>query len=359
MDKLTPDEHQFLEKLLITPSPTGYEQAGQHVWLQYMKKLADHTVTDAYGSAAAGLQVSEEAITVMLEAHCDEIGMVVQHIDEQGFLWIQRIGGSDPTIARARKVFIHTANGLVTGIIGHTAIHLQDRENTKAAGWKDLFVDIGASDREEAGAMVTVGDPITYCDDFEYLSDDLIAGRALDNRIGGFIIARAFAQLAARRQELKVNVLALNAVQEEIGGFGARMMSYRLMPDVALVTDVTHATDTPGINQKEHGRVLLGGGPAVTHGSSSHPLVVRQLVDVAHKNDITIQHEASSVRTGTDTDSIFFTRQGIPSALTSLPLRYMHSPVETASLSDIFRLSDLMVAFVLSLNSDQQFNLLN
>ncbi|MCC5926147.1 MAG: M42 family metallopeptidase [Bacteroidetes bacterium] len=355
---LSKDEFSFLESLLITPSPTGYEQAGQTVWVDYLKPIADEVLTDAYGSAAARLQVNPDAITVMIEAHCDEIGMVVQHIDDQGFLWIQRIGGSDPTIARARKVFIHGEKGVVTGTIGHTAIHLQDRDNNKPFAWKDLFIDIGAANREEAEAMVRVGDPITYSDDFDFLTEDMICGRALDNRIGGFVIAQAFKRLAERKDELRVNVLALNAVQEEIGGFGARMMSYRLMPDVALVTDVTHATDTPGINQKEHGRILLGGGPSVTHGSSSHPKVVKHLTDVATKHEIAIQHEASSVRTGTDTDSIYFTRQGIPSALTSLPLRYMHSPVETASLKDVSKLIDLMEAFVLSLQADQRFNAL-
>jgi putative aminopeptidase FrvX len=355
---LDPASFSFLEKLLITPSPTGYESAGQRVWIDHIKPFADEVITDAYGSAAAKIDISPKAITVMLEAHCDEIGMVVQHIDDKGFLWIQRIGGSDPTIARARRVFIHSSNGLVLGTIGHTAIHLQDRDNNKPFAWKDLFIDIGAQSREEALEMVQVGDPITYSDDFEFVNDDILCGRALDNRIGGYIIAKALEKLSERRSELRVNVLALNSVQEEIGGFGARMMSYRLMPDVALVTDVTHATDTPGINDREHGRVQLGGGPTVTHGSASHPKVVAHLIDVAKKSEVTIQREASSVRTGTDTDSIYYTKQGIPSALVSMPLRYMHTPVETISLKDVNALIDLMVDFVLSLKANQKFTVL-
>lgn len=355
---LSKDAFTFLEKLLITPSPTGYEQAGQKVWMEYIRKHSDDVISDTYGSAAARLDVNPDAITVMLEAHCDEIGMVVQYIDDQGFVWVQRIGGSDPTIARARRVFIHSNSGLVSGIIGHTAIHLQDRDSNKPFAWKDLFIDIGANSREEAENMIQVGDPITYSDDFEFLNEDMIAGRAMDNRIGGFIIAQVFKKLCERRSDLKVNVIALNAVQEEIGGFGARMMSYRLMPDVALVTDVTHATDTPGISQKEHGRVLLGGGPSITHGSSSHPVVVERLTNVAKSNEIPVQHEASSVRTGTDTDSIFFTRQGIASALISLPLRYMHSPVETVSLQDVEKLVDLMTAFVLDMKASENFSVI-
>ncbi len=349
-------DYDFLERLLITPSPTGFESAGQKIWMQEVSAYSDEVITDSYGSAAAKLSVDSTAITVMLEAHCDEIAMVVQHIDDQGFIWVQRIGGSDPTIARARKVWIHTSNGIVTGVIGHTAIHIQDKDQNKPFAWKDLFIDVGADSREEALDLVQIGDPITYAYDFDYINEELLSGRALDNRIGGFIIAKVLERLAQNRSDLNVNVTALNSVQEEIGGYGARMMAYRLNPDVTIVTDVTHATDTPGINQREHGRVLLGGGPTVTHGTASHSKVVELLVRTATDNNIVIQHEASSVRTGTDTDSIFHIRQGIPSALISLPLRYMHTPVETVSLLDVNALIDLMTRFVLNLKSDQTFN---
>lgn len=354
---LQPEKLEFLEELLSTPSPTGYEVAGQQVWIDYISKFADRIETDAYGSAAAFLDVDKDAITVMLEAHCDEIGMVVQHIDDNGFIYISRIGGSDPAISRAKKVSIHSAKGVVRGLIGNTAIHLQDRDSNKSPGWKDLFVDIGVSSRDEALEMVRIGDPITYSEDIEFLSDDLIVARAIDNRIGGFIIAEAFEKLAAMKSELKVNVVAVNAVQEEIGGFGARMMSYRIHPDVALVTDVTHATDSPGINQKEHGQVKLGEGAVITHGTANQRRVVDKLIEVAEKQEIAIQHEASSIRTGTDTDSIFHSKTGIPSALISTPLRYMHSPTEMANLQDTAAVSKLMVEFVRSLDSRESFDL--
>ncbi len=348
---------QFLETLLTTPSPTGYETAGQKVWIDYVQKFSDSVDTDFYGSAAAFLKKDEDAITVMIEAHCDEIGMVVQYIDESGFIYITRIGGSDPTIARARKVNIHTRNGIVTGVIGNTAIHLQNRNNQKAPEWKDLFIDIGVSKREEAEEMVQIGDPITYADDVEFLNDDLVVGRAIDNRIGGFIIAHALSELAARKKELNVNVIALNAVQEEIGGYGARMMAHRLRPDVALVTDVTHATDTPGINKKEHGGTKLGKGPVLTHGTANQLKVVEFLEMTASEHKIDVQHEASSIRTGTDTDSIFYSRDGIPSALISTPMRYMHSPTEMISLEDAYRVSDLMQKTILGLKKDHSFSL--
>lgn len=347
----------FLETLLSTPSPTGYETAGQQVWLDYVSKFADRTMTDTYGSAAAFLEVDPDAITVMLEAHCDEIGMVIQHIDEKGFLFLNRLGGSDPAIARAKKVSIHTNKGVVRGLVGNTAIHLQDRDNNKSPTWKDLFVDIGATTREEALEMVQIGDPVTYSEDVEFFTDDLFVARAIDNRIGGYIIAQAFEELAANRDKLNVNVVAVNAVQEEIGGFGARMMSYRLHPDVAIVTDVTHATDSPGINHKEHGLVKLGQGAAITHGTANQRKVVEKLVEAANKASIPIQHEATSVRTGTDTDSIFHAKTGIASALVSTPLRYMHSPAEMASLNDVEAVKNLMKAFVESLSADESFSL--
>ena len=354
-------EFDFLEELLVTPSPTGFESAGQKVWKNYVEEFADEVQTDTYGSAVAKLNTSFDVITVMLEAHCDEIGMIVQHITDEGYVFINKLGGSDSTIARAKRVFIHSRDGIVSGVVGNTAIHLQDNKNGggKQPEWKDIYVDIGAKNREEALKMVQIGDPITYSDDYEYLSDDIITGRALDNRIGGFMIARVLQNLQQRREDLKVNVMALNSVQEEVGGYGARMMSYRLEPDMALVTDVTHATDTPGIDNKQHGLVKLRKGPVLQHGGANHPKIVDFLERVSKNKEIDVQHEATSVRTGTDTDSIFYQKTGIASALISLPLRYMHSPVEMASMKDVNALINLMTESVLALEPDQNFNVIN
>lgn len=353
-------EREFLEQLLITPSPTGFESAGQKVWTNYVDQFSDDLETDSYGSAVAKLNTSFDVITVMLEAHCDEIGMIVQHITEKGFVHVNKLGGSDSTIARAKRVNIHNKRGIVSGVVGNTAIHLQDKKNGGGdqPAWKDIYVDIGATDREEALEMIQVGDPITYADNFEFLSDDILTGRALDNRIGGFIIAQVLKRLSENRSDLNVNVMALNSVQEEVGGYGARMMSYRLEPDMALVTDVTHATDTPGISNAKHGLVKLGEGPVVQHGGANHPAIVAFIEEVSKNNEISLQHDAVSVRTGTDTDSIFYQKTGIPSGLISLPLRYMHSPVETASVADINSLIDLMTECILSLKPDQTFSVL-
>ncbi|NGP76761.1 M42 family metallopeptidase [Balneolaceae bacterium YR4-1] len=353
-------EFDFLEELLVTPSPTGFESAGQKVWKNYVEEYADEVQTDTYGSAVAKLNTSFDVITVMIEAHCDEIGMIVQHITDDGYVFINKLGGSDSTIARAKRVFIHSRDGIVSGVVGNTAIHLQDKKNGggKQPEWKDIYVDIGAKSREEALKMVQIGDPITYSDDYEYLSDDIITGRALDNRIGGYVIARVLQNLHRRRDELKVNVMALNSVQEEVGGYGARMMSYRLEPDMAIVTDVTHATDTPGIDNKQHGLIKLRQGPVLQHGGANHPKIVEFLETVSDEKEIEVQHEATSVRTGTDTDSIFYQKTGIASALISLPLRYMHSPVEMASIKDVDALINLMTETVLALEPDQTFNVI-
>ncbi|MEX2601614.1 MAG: M20/M25/M40 family metallo-hydrolase [Balneolaceae bacterium] len=354
------EAQDFLEELLITPSPVGYETGGQKVWTSYLKPIADKVETDAYGSATAVLNVNPDVMTVMLEAHADEIGMVVQHISDDGFVYLNRLGGSDSTIARARRVSIHSRKGRVTGVTGNKAIHLQDKKNGggKQPSWKDIYVDIGVTSREEALEVVQIGDPVTYTEDLELLNDEILTARALDNRIGGFIIARVIEELSRKKSKLRVNVLALNSVQEEVGGFGARMMSYRHMPEAALVTDVTHATDIPGVDQREYGQIKLGGGPSVQHGGANHPALVSLIEKTAAKKKISIQHEATSVRTGTDTDSIFFQRTGIPSALISLPLRYMHSPVEVASASDIRSLIQLMSETVLAMEPDQAFTAL-
>lgn len=351
------NESEFLEKLLITPSPTGYESKGQKIWMNYVGKFADKVESDAYGSATGWINTNPDLMTVMIEAHADEIGMVVQHITEEGFIYLNKLGGSDSTIARAKRVYIHGREGKVSGVTGNTAIHLQNNKNGggKQPSWKDIYVDIGASDKEEVLEKVQIGDPVTYADDVDYLNENIISARALDNRIGGFTIAQVIKNLKERKKDLAVNVVALNSVQEEVGGFGARMMSYRHMPEAAIVTDVTHATDSPGINNREHGEVKLGKGPTVQHGGANHPAVVKLIEETAKNQEISVQHEATSIRTGTDTDSIFFQRTGIPSALVSVPIRYMHSPVETASLSDLQDLISLMTETVLAMKPDQSF----
>jgi putative aminopeptidase FrvX len=351
----TKEEYDLLETLINTPSPVGYEHRGQAVWMDAMRSVSDRVEQDDYGSAASFIDIPGATDLVMIEAHCDEIGMVVNHIADNGFVHVNKLGGSDSTIARARRVFIHARSGTVSGLTGHTAIHLQDVKNGggKEPSWKEIYVDIGAASREEALQMVQIGDPVTYADQFDRLNDEMVIGRAIDNRIGGFILQGVMKRLHRQRESLKVSVMALNAVQEEVGGFGARMMSYRHTPRFAIVTDVTHATDIPGVDPREHGLVKLGGGPSIQHGGANHPDLVARLEKTAADLDLDVQHEATSVRTGTDTDSIFHQKSGIPSALVSVPLRYMHTPVEMAHLADVEACIRLIAGCVLDLGEDQ------
>ncbi|RYD33377.1 MAG: M42 family peptidase [Verrucomicrobiaceae bacterium] len=346
----------FLYQLLSTPSPTGFEIEGQRIWAKYVREYSDRVESDAYGSAWAVIE-GKSPLKLMIEAHADEIGFMVKHITSEGFIHVDRIGGSDYATARGRKIIFQGDKGPVTGIIGNTAIHIRDRTGgEKAPEVHELYVDVGADSAKGVEALgLRVGHPAVYSVSVEEFGQDRLCGRALDNRIGGFIIAEVMRRLSRQKAKLPVTVIAANCVQEEIGGYGARMVTYRLEPDVAICLDVTHATDTPGIEKTKHGSVKLGGGPSVTHGTCCHPLVVQRIVKVADKEKIALQHESSSRYSGTDTDSIYHVRAGTPSALISLPLRYMHSVVELVDLRDVENVISLLTAFALNMKPSDTF----
>jgi endoglucanase len=295
----------------------------------------------------------------MLAAHADEIGYIIKHIDDKGFLRIDRIGGSDAATARGRRVHILGDDGVVSGIIGNTAIHLRRDElgAEKAPAVHDLWIDVGASNAKEVAAMgLRVGHPMVYQDGPAELAHKRIISRALDNRLGSYIIAQVMKRIAASGKKPNVTLVCLNAIQEEIGGNGAMMATYRLKPQICLCLDVTHATDTPGIDPAKFGHVKLGHGPSLTHGTCNHPHIVKRMIEISKKHKIDIQHESSSRFSGTDTDKIFNSREGIPSALVSIPLRCMHSVVETAHLDDIESTIQLLEAFVLSVKDTDTFH---
>lgn len=350
---------EFLEKLLNTPSPPGHEARGQRVWLDYVTPFADETFTDPHGNAVAILNKGGSP-RLMLAGHADEIALAVNYIDENGFIYVRKLGGVDPAITKAQRVTIHTKAGPVKGVVGNVAPHLKREEadkDGKAPKIQELFVDIGVRNRKEAQELVRVGDPITLNDEFEQLRNDLAVARAFDNRIGTFAVAETLRLLAGSRGELKAEVNAVSNIMEEVGLLGARQIAYTLKPDVALVVDVTHATDYPTVNKAQHGDISLGKGPTLTHGGSSHPAVVAHLERIAEELKIDVQHEAVSGSSGTDTDVIFWTRGGIPSALISLPNRYMHSPVEMVSLKDLEQIPELMAAFARSLPAGHAFRI--
>src|ERR1051326_988928 len=345
----------FLERLINTPSPPGHETRGQRIWLDYARTYADETFTDAYGNAVAVLN-KRGSPRLMLAGHADEIAMAVNFIDAEGFIYVRKMGGIDPAITKAQRVVIHARNRPVKGVVGNVAPHLTKAEkDRKPPEIHDLFIDIGASNRTEAEELVRIGDPITLADQFEVLRGDLAVARAFDNRIGTFAVAETLRLLKESKRKSKAEVCAVSNIMEEVGLLGARQIAYSLKPDAALVVDVTHATDYPTVNQAQHGDVKIGHGPTLTHGGCNHPDVVARLEELARKHRIPLQHEAMSATSGTDTDVIFWTRGGIPSALISLPNRYMHLPCELVSLRDLERIPELLAAFAMSLKAGEEF----
>jgi len=266
------------------------------------------------------------------------------------------MGGVDAAITKAQRVVIHTHNGAVKGVVGNVAPHLMKEErDPKPPKIHDIFLDIGPGSRKEAEDLVQIGDPITLADEFDLLRNDLTVARAFDNRIGTFSVAETLRLLRESKTKLQAEVCAVSNVQEEVGLFGARQIAYSLKPEVALVVDVTHATDYPNINKSQHGDVRMGRGPTLTHGGCNHPEVVARLQSVAKAKKLPLQHEAISSTSGTDTDAIFWTRGGIASALISVPNRYMHSPVEVVNLKDLERVPELLAGFAASLKRGEEF----
>lgn len=346
---------EFLKTLVNTPSPSGNELRGQRVWLDYAQQFAEETYWDAYGNCVAVLNKGGSP-RLMLAGHADEIAMAVNFITKEGFIHVRKVGGVDPAIMRGQRVSIHTRDGSVRGVIGNVAPHLTKQEGErKVPKMEDLFIDIGVKSREQAQKIVHIGDPITLVDEFELLRGDVAIARAFDNRIGTFAVAETLRLLRESEKKPKAEILAVSNIMEEVGLLGARQIAYALKPDVALVVDVTHATDYPCVNQCAHGDIKMGHGPTITHGGCNHPEVVARIESVAKQQKIKLQHEAMSNSSGTDTDVIFWTRGGIPSGLISLPNRYMHSPVELVSLKDLEQISQLMAAFALSLKQGEEF----
>lgn len=345
----------FLQNLVNTPSPVGHEVRGQRVWLEYARQFAQETFSDAYGNCVAVLNKGGSP-RLMLAAHADEIAMGICYITDDGFVYVRRMGGVNPAITKAQRVIIHSRGGPVRGVVGNVAPHLMKEEKEpKPPKIYDLFIDIGVSNRREAEKLVRIGDPITLEDEFALLRNDLAVARAFDNRIGTFAVAETLRLLTESKAKLQAEVCAVSNVQEEVGLLGARQIAYSLKPDVAVVVDVTHATDYPTVNKQQHGDIKIGKGPTLTHGGCNHPEVVARLEQIAKSKKIPLQHEAMSSTSGTDTDAIFWTRGGIASALVSLPDRYMHSPVELVSLKDLALIPELLAGFAASLKKGEEF----
>ncbi len=337
---LTAESQKFLKEYLNNPSPTGFESKGQQLWLKYITPYIDDKLIDPYGSVA-GIINPGAPFKVVIEAHADEISWFVNYITPEGLIYVTRNGGSDHQIAPSMRVNIHTENGPVKAVFGWPAIHTRKHaqgtnENEVQPKLENIFLDCGASSKEEVEALgIHVGCVATFQDGYEELVNDRIVCRALDNRIGGFMIAEVARLLKANKKKLPYSLYVVNAVQEEVGLRGAEMIARRIRPDVAIVTDVTHDTTTPMINKQIEGEVSCGNGPVLSYAPAVHNLLLKSLRASADKNKIPYQLLAANRITGTDTDAFAYASDGIPSALISLPLRYMHTTVEMVSKKDV------------------------
>jgi endoglucanase len=349
------ESYAFLRELLETPSPSGFEQRGQRVWSDYVAKFADKVESDAYGNVFATLHEAGSP-KVLLAGHGDELGLMVSHISDEGFLFIKGIGGVDRGLLRGQRVVVHGRGGMINGVVGHLAIHMQEPDDRKKTPeFHDLFLDIGVGSKAEALKIVRVGDPVTIDAGVRELAGSRIAARGCDNRIGTWAVAEALRMVAARGGGCPARITAVSTIQEENGLYGARMVGYRLRPSVAVVVDVTHATDIPACSKPKHGDVRMGAGPVISFGSSNHPVLCERLIHVAERAKIPVQYEANPRFTGTDADAIFLQRGGIPTVSLGLPNRYMHSPVEVIDLGDLDALARLLAAFCESLGREEAF----
>ncbi len=349
---------QFLTNYLNNPSPTGFETGGQKLWLEYITPYIDEWESDVYGSVI-GIINPEASYKVVIEAHADEIAWYVSYINENGYIYLKRNGGSDTMIAPSMRANIYTNSGTVKAVFGWPAIHVRDKAKDDGPTIKNIFLDCGCANKEEVQKLgVRVGDIVIFEADSMVLQDKWLVGRAVDNRIGGFMIAEVARLLKENGKKLDFGLYIVNAVQEEVGLHGAAMVASRIQPDVAIITDVTHDTTAPMYDKNAQGERACGKGPVLTVAPAVQNNVLKMLADTAEKNEIPIQWTAASGVTGTDTDAFAYSGKGIASALISLALKYMHTTVEMVHLDDVENVIKLMYEFILQLPAGHDFRYL-
>jgi putative aminopeptidase FrvX len=346
----------FLEKYLNNASPTGYEAEGQKIWKEYITPYVDSFITDTYGTIV-GVINPDAPYKVVIEGHADEISWYVNYITDNGLIYVIRNGGSDHQIAPSKRVNIHTKNGIVKGVFGWPAIHTRNRDKEENAKIDNLFIDIGCSTKEEVEKMgVHVGCVITYPDEFIILNNDKFVCRAIDNRMGGFMIAEVARLLHENKKKLPFGLYVTNSVQEEVGLRGAEMIAKTIRPNAAIVTDVCHDTTTPMINKKIEGEIQIGKGPVITYAPAVQNNLRELILDTATSKKIPFQRLASSRVTGTDTDAFAYSNGGVASALISLPLRYMHTTVEMVHREDVENVIKLIYETLLNMENKATFS---
>jgi endoglucanase len=351
----------FLEKMLNTPSPSGFEARLQALIREYMAGSADEIQRDVHGNQWFVVN-PKGSVRLMLSGHVDEIGLMVRYVDEQGFIWVTRVGGPDPVQLWGHRVQVHTKGGPVLGIIGKKPIHNTPPEDrNKGAKLEDIFVDIGAKNKAETLKRVRMGDPITIVADFARLPHDLAVARAMDDRVGAFVVLEAarkvftYQKTAKARRPLDCALYAVCSVQEEVGLRGATTAAYAINPHAGIAVDVGFATDYPAENKKIVGEFKLGGGPILHRGANINPPLGKTIEKIAEKRRIPFQLSGDGGVTGTDAGAIQISRQGVATALLSIPNRYMHSPVEMVSLQDVEQSAELLAQVAINLKAGQSF----
>ncbi|MFB6281914.1 MAG: M20/M25/M40 family metallo-hydrolase [Haloferacaceae archaeon] len=329
----------FLDRLLTTPSPSGFETRGQRVWLDHVAEFADETRTDEYGNAVAVHEGGGPEVA--FAGHADEIGYIVRRIEDEGFLRIGSIGGADRTVSRGQHVTVHADDGPVQGVVGQTAIHLRD-DDGEVPDLKAQYVDVGAADGEAARDLIDVGDPVTVSTTVRDLHGGRVSARGLDNRVGVWAAAEGLRRAA--EADVDATVYAVSTVQEEVGRQGARMVGFDLDADAVVAVDVTHATDHPSLDAGQRGPVALGDGPVVSRGSANHPELVDLARSAAGDAGVDVQLQAAGSATGTDADAFYVARGGTPALSVGVPNRYMHTPVEVIDLDDLDAVGELLGA---------------
>ena len=344
---------KFLETYLNTASPTGYEHNGQKIWMDYLKPYVDKIEVDHYGTCY-GIINPDAEFRVVIEAHADEISWYVNYITDEGLIYVIRNGGSDQMIAPSKVVHLHGEKGVVKGLFGWPAIHTRGANSDEPVPKLDnIFIDCGCSTKKEVEELgVFVGTMITYPDEFFQLNDKYFVSRALDNRVGGFMIAEVARLLKENKKKLPFGLYITNSVQEEVGLYGANMIADTIKPNIAIITDVTHDTSTPMIEKKKEGDTKCGDGPVILFAPSIHHNIRELIVETAKTKKIPFQRAAASRATGTDTDAFAHSNGGVPSALISLPLRYMHTTVEMVAQDDVANVIQLIYETLLKIKPD-------
>ncbi|MDA3903231.1 MAG: M42 family metallopeptidase [Desulfuromusa sp.] len=344
----------FLKELVETPSPSGFEQPAQRIIRRQLEGVADDLQTDVMGNLIARLN-GQGGPRVMLAGHCDEIGFMVQYVDDRGFIYFGAIGGIDPHLSPGQRVAIHTDNGPIPGVIGKKAIHLiEPKDRDTVLKFKQQFIDIGCSSRDEVEKLIQIGDPVTFAVGVQPLQNDRATSRAFDDKMGSFIVTEVMKRIK-NQGTIEAELYAVSTVQEEIGLRGAVTSSYGVQPDVGIVVEVTHATDYPDVEESSIGRVELGKGPVLARGANINPVLFKLLIETAKIENIPIQIIGVPRAAGNDANVMQLSRGGVATALLGIPLRYMHTPVETLSLADLDQAIALLVAVVKRITKASSF----